>query len=171
MTHLMPATSAPALEIETLSGPRSLADSAPQNFTMVVFYRGLHCPVCKGFLGELEALLPAYAEAGTEVVAVSMDTRERAEKSAADWGLASLKLGYGLTEAQARDWGLYLTSSIKDAEPAVFSEPGLFLIDKSGKLYLINVSNMPFARPDIAGLPAKITFAVANGYPARGTHA
>jgi len=171
MTRPMPNTPAPALDLETLAGPWSLAAQKPQNFTMVVFYRGLHCPVCKGFLSELEGLLPAYAEAGTTVIAVSMDPKERAAKAAADWGLAHLTIGYGLSEAQARDWGLYLTGSIKEAETPVFCEPGLFLIDKAGKHYLINISNMPFARPDIAGLPAKISFAVQNGYPARGTRA
>lgn len=171
MTRPMPNTPAPALDIETLGGPWSLAAQTPQNFTMIVFYRGLHCPVCKGFLSELAGLLPAYAQAGTNVIAVSMDPKDRAEKAAADWGLEGLTLGYGLTEAQARDWGLYLTDSIKDTETTVFSEPGLFLIDKAGKFYLINISNMPFARPDIAGLPAKIAFAMQNGYPARGARA
>lgn len=167
----MPGAPAPSLDLETTSGSWSLASSAPESFTMVVFYRGLHCSVCKGLLGELNRLIPDYAAAGTEVIAVSMDGADRAAKSASEWGLDQLRLGYGLTEAQARAWGLYLTDAIKDAETPVFCEPGLFLIDKAGRFYLINIASMPFARPDIAGLPAKIVFATANNYPARGGRA
>ncbi|MDZ4135743.1 MAG: redoxin domain-containing protein [Paracoccaceae bacterium] len=171
MPLLKPATAAPALDLQTTAGPWSLAAQKPANFTLIVFYRGLHCPVCKGFLGELERLLPDYADAGTEVIAVSMDSKERATQSVEDWGLKSLRVGYGLTEAQARAWDLYVTEAIKDAETPVFCEPGLFLVDNTGKLYLINISNMPFARPDVTSLPAKIKYAVANKYPARGTKA
>ncbi len=167
----MPGAAAPALELETTAGAWSLADRSPENFVMVVFYRGLHCPVCKGFLGDLERLLPEFAEAGTEVIAVSMDSAERAAQSARDWGLTGLRLGYGLTEAQARAWGLYLSEAIKEAEIPLFCEPGLFLIDRAGRLYMVNVSSMPFARPDVASLPGRLKFAVENSYPARGTRA
>ncbi|PQO22609.1 alkyl hydroperoxide reductase [Rhodobacteraceae bacterium WD3A24] len=171
MTRLMPGTKAPALEVDTLDGPWKLSDQRPENFTMIVFYRGLHCPVCKGFMGEINGLVDEFAKVGTNVIAVSMDPKERAEQSKADWGLDKLKIGYGLTEAQARDWGLYVSESIKDAETETFAEPGLFLVDAKGNLYLINISNMPFARPDVASLPGKIQFALDNNYPPRGTKA
>lgn len=166
--RLIPGTAAPELALDTTSGPWTLAESAPDNFTMLVFYRGLHCPVCKGFLSELNRLIPDFANVGTKVLGISMDDAERANKSVTDWELDQLNLGYGLTEDQARTWGLYLSGAIKETETAVFCEPGLFLVDKAGHLYLINISSMPFARPDIAGLPAKIAFATANSYPARG---
>ncbi|MDP2087555.1 MAG: redoxin domain-containing protein [Gemmobacter sp.] len=171
MTRLMPATPAPALDVATANGGWSLAAQTPTSFTVIAFYRGLHCPVCKGFLSELNRLVPDFAAAGAGVIAVSMDPADRAAKAVAEWGLDKLTVGYGLTEAQARDWNLYLTDSIKDAETPVFSEPGLFLVDAKGNLYLINIASMPFARPDVASLPAKISFAMANGYPARGTRA
>lgn len=172
MTRPIPAQAAPELSVPTVDGGTwQLAGRTPDSFTMVVFYRGLHCPVCKGFLGELSTLLPNFEKVGTEVIAVSMDPRERAEQSVREWELGALTVGYGLTEAQARGWGLYLSDSIKEAETQVFCEPGLFLVDNSGRLYLINVSKMPFARPDIASLPDKIAMATGNGYPARGTRA
>lgn len=171
MTRPMPGTPAPALEIATAAGPWRLADQTPASFTLVVFYRGLHCPVCKGYLSELNRLVPDFAAQGAGVIAVSMDSAERAAQAAADWGLDKLTLGHGLTEAQARAWGLYLTQSIRETEPVVFSEPGLFLIDRAGRFYLISIGSMPWARPDIASLPAKIGFAMQNGYPARGTMA
>ena len=171
MTRLMPGAPAPDLSLNTLTGPWRLADQTPGSFTMVVVYRGLHCPVCKGYLSDLNRLLPEFQAQGATVIAVSMDPRDRAEKAAADWGLDRLTLGYALTESQARAWGLYLTDAIKDAENPVFAEPGLFLIDRQGRLYLIAIGSMPWGRPDLAPLPAKIAFAMANAYPARGTRA
>lgn len=171
MTRLMPAAPAPDLRVSTANGPWSLAGQTPSSFTVIAFYRGYHCPICKGFLAELNRLVPEFETAGAGVIAVSMDPADRAEKTVAEWGLDKLTVGYGLTEDQARAWNLYLTNSIKDAETPVFSEPGLFLVDASGKIYLINISSMPFARPDVASLPAKITAVMGNGYPARGTRA
>ena len=170
-TRPMPGTPAPDLTVTTAAGPWSLKDSSPKTYTVVVFYRGLHCPVCKGFLTELNSLVPDFKEAGAEVIAVSMDGADRAAQTAADWGLDRLTLGHGLTEDQARDWGLYLTEAINDRETPVFCEPGLFLIDTEGRFYLINVASMPFARPDIASLPGKIAFATEKAYPALGTRA
>lgn len=169
MTRLMPAAPAPALEVATATGPWSLDAQTPASFTVVAFYRGYHCPICKGFLAELNRLVPDFTAAGAGVIAVSMDPADRAAKAVAEWGLDKLTVGFGLTEDQARDWNLYLTDSIKDAETSVFSEPGLFLIDSKGNIYLINIASMPFARPDVASLPAKITAVMGSGYPARGT--
>ena len=56
MTVLKPRQTVPALEVSTLQGPWSLGDQAPENFTMLVFYRGLHCPICSKYLAELEKL-------------------------------------------------------------------------------------------------------------------
>ena len=44
---LLPRKPVPSLEFDTVGGSRwSLAAQKPQNFTMLVFYRGLHCPIC-----------------------------------------------------------------------------------------------------------------------------
>lgn len=171
VTRPMPGAPAPALTLETTSGAWSLADSKPDSFTLVVFYRGVHCPVCKGFLSDLNRLVPDYEAVGTKVIAVSMDGADRAAQAAADWGLDRLQLGYGLTEDQARAWGLYLSEAINDREVPVFCEPALFLIDAAGKFYLINIASMPWARPDIISLPAKIAFATEKSYPVRGNRA
>jgi hypothetical protein len=47
---LKPRKPVPALDFDTVGGDRwSLAAQKPQNFTMIVFYRGLHCPVCRRY--------------------------------------------------------------------------------------------------------------------------
>ncbi len=170
-TKLMPENQAPALTVPLVGGGTwSLAEQEPANFTMLVFYRGLHCPICKGYLGKLQELSGAYADHGIETIAVSMDTAERAAKAKEEWGLSTLRIGCSLTETDARAWGLYISKAIKEAEAEVFCEPGLFWIRPDGRLYLMDVSNMPFARPDLAFLASKAGFAVDNGYPARGGH-
>lgn len=168
-TKLMPDTPAPALSLPLAGGGTwTLAERRPQHFSMVVFYRGLHCPICKGYLGGLNARMSDWAAAGFDVVAVSMDPQDRAEKAKADWGLDALPVAYGLSEAGARGWGLWMTSAIRDSESPVFNEPGLFWVRPDGRLYLIDIASMPVARPDLGFLLDKASFLIANDYPARG---
>ena len=168
---LMPETQAPALSLPLVGGGTfDLAAETPENFTMVVFYRGLHCPVCQSYLGKLDALVPAYEEAGFSVVAASMNTAEIAEQTKADWGLKNLKIAHSLDEATARSWGLWISTSIKEAEADMFCEPGLYWVRPDGRLYLIDISNMPWSRPDLEFLLSKVPFAVEKGYPARGVN-
>lgn len=169
---LTPDAQTPALAVETLGGGRwELAAQKPENFTMIAFYRGYHCPVCKSYLQKLEGLVDRYEQAGFSVIAVSMDTGERARKTVEEWDLSRTTIGYGLSEQAARNWGLYVSKAIKEAEADIFCEPGLFWVRPDGRLYLVDVSNMPWARPDLEFLYSKIPFAVENGYPARGTKA
>lgn len=168
---LTPDAAVPNLVVNTVGGGQwSLADQSPQNFTMVVFYRGLHCPVCKAYLEKLSGLLAGYTDSGFSTIAVSMNSEQVATQTVADWSLGDLTVGYGLSESDARAWGLYISKAIKDAEADVFCEPGLFWVRPDRRLYLVDVSNMPWSRPDLEFLQSKIPFAVDNGYPARGGH-
>ncbi len=167
---LTPDTKVPALNVQTLDGTGwNIAEQNPQNFSMVVFYRGYHCPVCKSYLGTLNRLASAYETAGFNILALSMNPADLAQKSADEWELSNLTIGYGLSEETAVEWGLYISTAIKEAEAETFCEPGLFWVRPDGRLYLADVSNMPWARPDLEFLYAKIPFAVENKYPARGT--
>ena len=166
-----PGSAAPALSLPLVGGGTyDLAAQSPDAATMVIFYRGYHCPVCAGYLGQVAEKAAAFAEAGMPIVLVSMDGEERAGKAKAEWGLQDLPVAYGLTEAQAREWGLYITDSIKEVEIPVFCEPGTFWVKPDGSLYLIDIASMPFARPDLDILLGRV-MAIGNGYPARGTRA
>jgi peroxiredoxin len=138
---------------------------------MVVFYRGHHCPLCKGYLGQLEGLIDEYKAAGVDVVAVSMNDRELAQKSKEEWGLAKTPVAFGLSEDTARAWDLYISTAIREGEATVFNEPGLFLVKPDGTLYMISIVSMPWGRPDLSELVGKIKFALEKNYPARGTKA
>jgi peroxiredoxin len=169
MTRPMPDAPAPALDLALVGGGRWVLNAPkPENFTMVVFYRGYHCPVCKAYLQKLKAVLAAYEDAGFDVVAASMDDAERAAKTVAEWELEGLKVGFGLRRDQAEAWGLYLSKAIRDTETALFSEPGVFWVRSDGRLYLAATANMPWPRPDLEFLASKIPFVLQNGYPARG---
>jgi peroxiredoxin len=174
---LMPRQPVPPLQVPTLShADFSLADDGAAQFTLLVFYRGLHCPICHKYLLELGRLLADFEQRGVKVIALSSDDRERAQAMADKLRAPALRMGYGLPLAVARAWGLYIssargTTSIGIEEPALFSEPGVFLVRPDGTLYYGAVQTMPFARPHFDELLAAIDFAVAKNYPARGEFA
>jgi peroxiredoxin len=162
------------MELDTLAGARfRLSEQRAEHFTMIVFYRGLHCPICRRYLTELDGLVDEFAKRGVAVFVASSDTRERAEEARTAWGLQHLRVGYGLPIDEARGWGLFISTSRGKTsagieEPALFSEPGLFLLRPDGTLYWSNVSTMPFARPHFSEILQSLDFAIKNDYPARG---
>jgi len=75
----------------------------------------------------------------------------------------------------ARQWGLYISTSrgltsIGIEEPALFSEPAVFIVRPDTTLYYGAVKTMPFARPNFADLLGEIDFSLAKNYPARGEY-
>jgi len=60
------------------------------------------------------------------------------------------------------------TTSIGIEEPALFSEPGVFIVRPDGTLYYGAVQTMPFARPHFDELLVALDFALDKNYPARG---
>lgn len=155
------------------SGRFEVEQERPENFTLVVFYRGLHCPICKRQLTDLESKLADFEELGVSVVAISTDTKDRAEATKSEWRLTKLRIGYGLDLHTARDWGLYVSAgkgqtSTGVDEPAFFAEPGLFLVKPDGTLYFGSVQTMPFARPQLSDVINAIDFVLKKNYPARG---
>lgn len=169
MPEIVPRRSAPELTIETLDEGRfTLSERSPRAFTMLVFYRGLHCPVCRTYLSELHARIEDFHERGTEVIAISGDSKERAQRARDDWGLDGLTIGHGLAEEAMHEWGLYVSGAIKDDEPERFNEPGLFLIAGDGTVFYVAINSMPFGRPSVADMLDAIDFVAENEYPARG---
>jgi peroxiredoxin len=166
---IKPLTQVPELTVKTVGGPDwSLREQSPQNFTFVFFYRGYHCPICRGYLQSIERKLDALADLGINVVAISSDSRERAEKSREEWEITRIPMGYGLSIETARTWGLYVSKGIKPNEPELFSEPGLFVVRPDGELYAASIQTMPFTRPSIAELISGFSYIIPNQYPGRG---
>ena len=171
---LIPRQKIPALEVATLSGDTwRLSEQTPENFTMIVFYRGLHCPVCAKQLQELRDKLPEFEQRGVKVIAISSDQEDRARQTKEKYKLRDLTIGYGLEFDKAREWGLYISSgrgktSIGVEEPSLFTEPALYLVRPDQTLYFGSVQTMPFARPQFSDILTAIDYAADKNYPARG---
>jgi peroxiredoxin len=176
---IIPRQPAPRLVAPLAGGGiYDLALETPRLFSMVVFYRGLHCQQCHAYLMELDAMLQEFDKRGVSTVAISCDEAARGERTQADWGLRDLRIAYGVTPREARDWGLFLTEGRPRkeglSEPPTCCEPGLFLINPDKTLFFSAVQNMPFARPRFADLIEGFEFMFAKGYfidkdcPAKG---
>ncbi|ABE46072.1 peroxiredoxin-like family protein [Polaromonas sp. JS666] len=173
---LMPRYPVPALNVPLTTEGRFVLGASPGPlFDLVVFYRGLHCPICAKYLLELERLAPEFATRGVQVIAVSSDDEERGKQMADKVKASAVKFAYGLSLKSAREWGLYISASrgktsLGIEEPALFSEPGVFLVRPDGTLYYGAVQTMPFARPQFQDLLGAVDFAIAKDYPARGEY-
>lgn len=174
---LMPRQISPEIKVDTLShGAFNLATEKPERLTLVCFYRGLHCPICANYLKELERQTPAFHEKGVGTIAISSDAMDRAQLMAEKISASSLRIGYGLSLAKAREWGLYISASrgktsIGIEEPALFSEPGIFLIKPDRTIFYLSVQSMPFVRPNFAEMLQALDFIIKHDYPARGEYA
>lgn len=170
MPNILPTQAVPDFTVPLIDGGEfKLSEQLGENFTLLLFYRGVHCPICKMQLRELQRKLGEFAERGINVVAISMDSKERAQKSSDEWDIKDLTLGYGLSEQQARDFDLYISSGRPDSEePDIFSEPALLLVKPDQTLYFASIQSMPFTRPPLDQLLQGVDFALANNYPARG---
>ena len=164
-----PREQAPDLTVPLHAGTTyRLAGQHPASYTMVVFFRGLHCPVCRAQLTELNRRLDELQDLGIEVVAVSGENRERTQQLASEWKLDQLRIAYGLCEAQMRSWGLFVSRAITEDEPALFNEPGLFLITPEGTVYYESILSMPVGRPRLDDLLSAAKYWREHSYPARG---
>lgn len=174
---LIPRQKTPDLSLPLVGGGQfTLSQEGAQRGTVVAFYRGLHCPICARYLTELERLTPEFHARGVTTVAVSSDGAERAADMADKIGAKNLRVAYDLTLKAAReDWGLYISTSrgktsIGIEEPALFSEPGLFMVTPEQTLYYGSVQTMPFVRPHFSELLSALDFAIEKNYPARGEY-
>lgn len=174
---LMPRQKTPDLSVPMLDGATfDLGSEGAKLGTVVCFYRGLHCPICANYLKELEKLTGAFAERGVTTIAISSDGQDRAQQMADKIEAKDLRFAYDLSLEKAKEWGLYISTSrgmtsIGLEEPALFSEPGLFLVNNDQTLYYGAVQTMPFSRPHFSELVGALDFAIANNYPARGEYA
>lgn len=170
---LHPSGPVPALEIDTLDHGRfDLGRDHGVNGTLLIFYRGLHCPICIRQMTEIDAALDQFTGLGVEVLMLSADGSEAARQTAGKAGVKRLRIGHGLSLKAARDdWGLYLSSRCKGSrEPEVFHEPGHFYVAPDGTLFAGWTQTAPFGRPALKDFKQAITFRIDKDYPPRGTY-
>lgn len=167
------ASALPEITLPRLGGG-TLRLGAPldgRDWQMIVVYRGLHCPICKSYLKGLEGLLADYHAKGVDVIAVSGDPEAKAEAFVAETGI-TVPVGYGLSLEAMAALGLYISEPRSPQETdRPFAEPGIFVVNATGELQIVDLSNAPFARPDLEKLLSGIGFVRDNDYPIRGTMA
>lgn len=169
MSNKLPAGSElPAMTLPAVGGGEISLGGAREGWQAVFVYRGLHCPICKTYLGKVQEKLDAFRELGADVVAVSGDPKEKAEAFVAEVGL-SYPVGYDLSVEQMRSLGLYISSPRSDAETdRPFPEPGLFVTTPDGTVQIVEIANAPFVRPDLDLIVRGLSRG-KEGYPVRGT--
>lgn len=170
MTDHKPRVGQPIGEMRfpRIAGDPITVGQPKDRWTMLFVYRGKHCPRCKKFLNKLNAALPAWTGV-MDVVVVSSDTEDKAKADLDEFGW-DFDLCYGLTVAQMRSLGLYVSEPLSEAETTdLFAEPGAFAIRPDGSLMLVDISNGPGARPDLVELLDGMTFNIENDRPVRGT--
>lgn len=167
----MPGRPAPALVLPTLDGGPFELQAQP-GWTLLVVYRGLHCPVCVGELGALSRRLPDFEALGAAVVAASTDDAARAREMRGKAGSGALTIAHSLSlTAASQDWGLWISSAREGSEePALFAEPGHFLIAPDHTLWAAWIQSTPFSRPPADDLLKALRFAAEKGYPPRGAY-
>lgn len=164
----------PEMEVQVLNGEMTQLGQ-PKNgrdWKLVVVYRGKHCPICTKYLNTLETVLPSFYDNGVDVIAVSGDSKEQLEGHLDALDI-SFPIAYGLTVEQMNTLGLYVSDPRSEKETDhPFAEPAVFVINGDGKIQIVDISNAPFARPDLEALANGLVFVrkPENNYPIRGMH-
>ena len=142
------------------------------DWQMVVVYRGRHCPLCTKFLNGLAGFRGRLLDIGIDIAAVSADSKEQLEEHRTRLDV-NFPLFHGLTLEQMQELGLYVSIPRSEQETDHnFAEPGLFVINADGKIQVTDLSNNPFARPDLEVFVSGLEWirAPENNYPIRGTY-
>lgn len=148
------------------------APTGGRDWQMVVVYRGRHCPMCTKFLNGLAAFRERLSNIGIDIAAVSGDSADQLAEHLDRLGDVNFPLYYGLTEAQMQGLGLFISVPRSEKETDHnFAEPGLFVVNGDGALQVVDISNNPFARPDLEILVSGLEWIrnPDNNYPIRGT--
>ncbi|MGM8885396.1 peroxiredoxin-like family protein [Psychrobacter sp. 1U2] len=153
-------------EITSLGTPKNGHD-----WKLVVVYRGKHCPICTKYLNQLEKIKSSFADAGVDILAISGDSKPQLQEHLEELVDISFPIAYGLTVEQMNELGLYISDPRSEKETDhPFAEPGVFVINAKGEIQIIDLSNAPFARPELEALAEGLSFIRENDYPIRGTH-
>lgn len=157
----------PDLAWKSVSGD-DVAPSRSEGWRLLIVYRGKHCPLCKQYLDTLNGMLPDLNAEKIAVMTLSADPQEKAVAQVKETGW-KFPVGYGLPVDEMRKLGLYVSDPRSPAETdRPFSEPGTFVINPEGNVQIIDISNAPFARPDLAALVKGVKFVRDKAYPVRG---
>ncbi len=159
----------PEFDLPLIGGGNVHIGGKRDKYQMVIVYRGKHCPVCKNYLGGFKEIQQNFTDVNTDVVVISGDPEDRAQADVDEFGW-DFAVGYGLSQDQMRDLGLYISEPRSETETdRPFPEPGLFVVNPEGKVQIVDISNAPWARPDLARVANGLKYLQDNNSPIRGT--
>ena len=115
----------PDIYFSLINGNSIRLSEETSNWTLLIVYRGLHCPICKDYAAKFENKLSKLQNINTQLVLISADTKDKATKFAEELTLKS-KIGYGLTIDQMRKLGLYLSEPRPNEVDIYFLSPVCF---------------------------------------------
>ena len=151
-----------------LAGGDDLTLAADKGWRLHVVYRGKHCPLCERYLATLNDSLQMFEAAGIKVAAVSADPREKAETEVKEEGWR-FPVAYDMSLPQTRELGLYISDAGSPQETdRPFAEPAAFAINPDGNEQVVDISNAPFSRPDLASLLSGLKFIRGKALPSPG---
>ncbi len=168
MNEKMPAGSKfPDMSWDAVAGNR-VNPLETEGWRLLIVYRGKHCPLCKKYLTTLNDMLGDFESAGIKVMVVSADPQEKAAAQVEEnhW---KFPVAYGMTPDQMRQLGLYISDPRSaDETDRPFAEPAVFGINPKNEVQIVDISNAPFARPDLKSLLDGMKFVISKDYPIRG---
>lgn len=162
-----PGAKFPDVEVPQLGGGTLKLGKARNghDWQLVIVYRGKHCPICTGYLKDLNAVLPELNEFGIDLVAVSADARDLAAEQIGEVA-PDFDVGYDLSIPDMQALGLYITPP-NDWMPVErpFAEPGMFVVNETGHVKMIDIANVPFLRPGVEWLVRGLKFVKGQTEP------
>lgn len=182
-TSLLADNPAPALKVgdsipevtvrDEASKEVALRQLAAEKPTVLIFYRGGWCPFCTRHLQSLATIQDELAKAGTQVVAISMDSLAKL-KTTPDRDKLPYRLLSDSQAKAAKAFGIAFTvdgETIKtyknygiDLEVAsgekhhMLPHPAVYIVDKTGRVRFAHVNTDYKVRLD----PAKVLEALAS---------
>ena len=115
----------PDIYFSLINGISIRLSEETSNWTLLIVYRGLHCPICKDYAAKFENKLSKLEDINTQLIFISSDPKDKATKFAEELNLKS-KIGYGLTIDQMRKLGLYLSEPRPNEVDIYFLSPVCF---------------------------------------------
>jgi peroxiredoxin len=150
MSLLHPGDPFPEL---TLTVPGDKTVTVPQTFAgqfgVVLFYRGAWCPYCNAQLRAFQRASATLADAGVQVVALSVDDEATTADLIAKHGL-TFPVGFGADARAVAD----LTGAFVNSDPVYLQSTG-FVLDPARKVVVSVYSSGAIGRlvpDDVAGL-------------------
>ncbi|MFH8447068.1 peroxiredoxin family protein [Streptomyces sp. NPDC018026] len=150
MPLLSPGDPFPALTLNLTGGESvTLPDAFGDHFGVVLFYRGSWCPYCNAQLRAFQRAGQRLAEAGVEVVALSVDDEATTAELITKLGL-TFPVGHSADAAAVSA----ATGAFVNTEPAYLQSTG-FVLDPSGNVAVSVYSSGAIGRlvpDDVIGL-------------------